>query len=264
MVIVDLMNSAPTVPSTSACAHDGGGKPTQPAALGCSDAGPSASVRYPAGESGLYGPRGWSVDVGMWKLLEPCVDLFRTNNEDVMAALLAFAWENPDLPAEDFPSIEEILDGTIPGIESQRSQPIEDGVPVQDYTPLHNIGSYEARELLGMLPSDVLTDRHNLSPSLARLLRVCAGASGKVRLSGYGIGPQRSDERISIDGMWIDAPECLELLEHEEHSPRCDCVSVWKRLKKQYWLDAEGIPDEIQVMPRHWDRGPLGIWLWWD
>lgn len=253
MVTVDLINAAPTVPSTSPSARP--------------DSAPSSSVHYPAGESGLYGPRGWSVDVGMWKLLEPCVDLFRTNNEDVMAvmaALLAFAWENPDLPAEDFPSIEEILDGTIPGIESQRSQPIEDGVPVQDYTPLHNIGPYEARELLGMLPSDVLTDRHNLSPSLARLLRVCAGASGKVRLSGYGIGPQRSDERISIDGMWIDAPECLELLEHEEHSPRCACVTVWKRLKKQYRLDAEGIPDEIQVMPRHWDRGPLGIWLWWD
>ncbi|SDM74539.1 hypothetical protein [Actinomyces ruminicola] len=223
-------------------------------------------VRDPEAEAGLYGPRGWTVRAGVWHALADCRDELRST---VIPAQFGFA------PA-----------GIITA----------DGTPEDDYTPFHDLGPTTARRLLDILPAEQLADRQNLGPTLGALLRACVRADGRVRLSGYGIGPQRRDERISVEGLWIEDPDLLDTLfdavdalvgddcdycdgydecdEWEDRDPAdaeelealvaLGLQEVWRCVAERYELDARSGPDEIKPLRRHWTHGPLGTWLWWD
>lgn len=184
--------------------------------------------------TGLYGPRGWSVEAGVWHELCKCRDELRS----------------VIIPTE----FGHDPEGRI----------TDDGVPEDDYTPYHDLGPRTARRLLDILPEAQLSDRQNLAPSLGVLLRACVGADGRVRLSGYAIGPQRSDERITAEGLWIEDPDLLDIAVEWAQDAERSHRAVWEVVRRRYDLDAESSPDEIRTMPRQWTYGPLGTWLWWD
>lgn len=213
---------------------------------------------------GLYGPRGWTVRAGVWHALADCRDELRST---VIPAQFGFA------PA-----------GLIGA----------DGAPEDDYTPFHDLGPRTARRLLDILPAEQLGDRQNLGPTLGSLLRACVRADGRVRLSGYGIGPQRKDERVSVEGLWIADPDLLDALYEviagieddgdeydddeywacEDRDPddveelealvALGLREVWRCVAERYQLDAHAVPDELKPLRRHWTHGPVGTWLWWD
>lgn len=199
------------------------------------DPGPPGAAPEPdRDDNGMYGPRGWSVRAGVWHELARCRDELRST---VIPADYGFA------PA-----------GLIG----------DDGVPVDDYTPFHDMGPGTARRLLEVLPGPQLEDRQNLGPTLGVLLRACVGARGRVRLSGYAIGPQRRDERVSVEGLWIADPDLLEYELCETHDEHCRCKELWELVRGRYDLDALASPDEASTLRRHWTHGPVGTWLWWD
>ncbi|MDO4243053.1 MAG: hypothetical protein Q4C85_04720 [Actinomyces sp.] len=224
---------------------------TLPASALPADAGPTPSSGPPAPQAdpapdprgagpgaaeeteGMYGPRGWSVRAGVWHELAQCRDDLRSTV----------------LPADY---------GLAPtGL-------IDDGVPVDDYTPFHDLGPATARRLLDILPRAQLEDRQNLGPTLGTLLRACARAGGRVRLSGYAIGPQRRDERLSVEGLWVADPDLLDHELCEIHDEHCHCREVWALVSRRYDLDALAMPDEVKTLRRYWTHGPVGTWLWWD
>ena len=205
---------------------------------GAGGAGPRATPRQGRdpdreAEDGLYGPRGWTVTVGLWRELARCRDEMRSIT----------------IPAEY---------GRGPyGL-------IVDGVPPDDYTPYHDLGPRTARRLLEILPPAQLGDRQNLAPTTGALLQACVRAQGRVRLSGYAIGPQRHDERVSVEALWIADPDLLGLEVCEIHDEHCRCLALWETVRTRYSLDAESVPDEMRPLRRNWTRGPLGTWMWWD
>ena len=203
------------------------------------DVGPASAPspgedRWDQEDAGLYGPRGWSVEAGVWHELARCRDDLRSTV----------------IPAEYGHGPEGLI--------------AADGTPQDDYTPFHDLGPRVARRLLEILPAAQLQDRQNLAPTLGALLRACARAGGRVRLSGYGIGPQRPDERVTVEGLWIADADLLALEISEIHDEYCACLALWETVRTRYELDAESAPDEVRFVYRHWKHGPLGTWLWWD
>ena len=83
-------------------------------------------------------------------------------------------------------------------------------------------------------------------------------------LSGYAIGPQRPDERITVEGLWIEDRDLLTVEISDVHDEFCGCLVLWDTVRSRYELNAEAMPDEIRTVRRHWSHGPLGTWLWWD
>ena len=134
---------------------------------------------------------------------------------------------------------------------------ITGGVPRCDYLPFRDIGPGAAQWLLGVLPHALLGDRQNNAPTLGALLRACACSEGRVRLSGYAVGPQRPDERVTVDGLWVADSDLLELEVNVDDA-------LWGVVRERYGLgDAYQEPDEVRNLPRR-DGGPVGTWLWWD
>ena len=136
--------------------------------------------------------------------------------------------------------------------------------PVDDYMPFHDLGPQAAARLLEVLPEAQLADRQNLAPTLGSLLRACARADGRVRLSGYAIGPRRPDERVTVEALWIADPDLLDMEVHDEHDEGCRCRVLWDTVRERYELDARALPDEMRPMRRQWTHGWVGTWLWWD
>ena len=98
-----------------------------PPRCGAADAGPAGvppagTDRRDGEETGLYGPRGWTVRAGVWHELVRCRDDLRSTI----------------IPAE----YGRDPDGLI----------TDAGEPEDDYTPFHDLGPRTARRLLSILP----------------------------------------------------------------------------------------------------------------
>ena len=208
----------------------------------------------PPRQEGLYGPRGWSVRAGVLPLLAACRDDLRSVGPPAPAHP-GPGPEGPDFDA-DFWSDAEVLGGDA---EAPVLDEYED-----DYTPFHDLGPQAAARLLQILPEAQLADRQNLAPTLGSLLRACARADGRVRLSGYAIGPRRPDERVTVEALWIADPDLLDMEVHDEHDEGCCCRVLWDTVRERYGLDARALPDEMRPMRRQWTHGQVGTWLWWD
>ena len=176
----------------------------------------------------LYGPPGWTVRIGLWRLIEPWLDTPRC----------------------------------LPGETPLRLDAL--GAPVSDYVPFRGMDATTAADLLLRLPAAALSDRQNLAPTLKTMLTACAGADGQVRLSGYGIGPQREDERLSAEALWVADADLQGYEVLAEHSRACQCSALWERVKERYELDARCIPDDIVRTRPEWAGGGVGWWMWWD
>ncbi|WP_127841931.1 hypothetical protein [Actinomyces wuliandei] len=137
-------------------------------------------------------------------------------------------------------------------------------VPAEDYVPFRGLDAATARELLSVLPGRALSDRQNRAPCLGALLAACARADGTVRLSGYGIGPQRQDERLSVEAVWVGDTDLAGYEVDERHGPGCQCESLWRAVARRCRLDARCGPDEVLPTRPEWAGGAQGWWLWWD
>lgn len=213
----------------------------------------------PPRQEGLYGPRGWSVCAGVRPLLAACRDDLRSVGPP------APAHPGPEPEGSDFDAGfwggAEDLGGDAEG--PVLDEPGDDA-PFDDYTPFHDLGPGAAARLLEVLPEAQLADRQNLAPTLGSLLRACARADGRVRLSGYAIGPRRPDERVTVEALWIADPDLLDMEVHDEHDEGCCCRVLWDTVRERYGLDARALPDEMRPMRRQWTHGQVGTWLWWD
>ena len=213
----------------------------------------------PPRREGLYGPRGWSVRAGVRLLLAACRDDLRS----VGPPAPVHPGPEPEGPDFDagFWGDDEDLGGDAEGLVLDE---LGDDAPFDDYTPFHDLGPRAAARLLEVLPEAQLADRQNLAPTLGSLLRACARADGRVRLSGYAIGPRRPDERVTVEALWIADPDLLDMEVHDEHDEGCCCRVLWDAVRERYGLDARALPDEMRPMRRRWTHGPIGTWLWWD
>lgn len=131
-----------------------------------------------------------------------------------------------------------------------------------DYVPLARIDYIQARLALRLLPPLALKDRQNCAPDLGSLLRACAASEGDIWLQGYLIGPARSDERLSVDGIFIAQDERGPWQVDTFHSPSCQCQGLWAYLQGELGLDG-AMPDEI-IWHEMDATGAQGWWLWWD
>lgn len=213
----------------------------------------------PPWQEGLYGPRGWSVCAGVRPLLAACRDDLRSVGPP------APAHPGPEPGGPDF---DAGFRGDDEDLGGDAEDPVldepGDNAPFDDYTPFHDLGPGAAARLLEVLPEAQLADRQNLAPTLGSLLRACARADGRVRLSGYAIGPRRPDERVTVEALWIADPDLLDMEVHDEHDEGCCCRVLWDTVRERYELDARALPDEMRPMRRQWTHGQVGTWLWWD
>ena len=131
-----------------------------------------------------------------------------------------------------------------------------------DYVPLARIDYIQARLALRLLPPLALKDRQNRAPELGSLLRACAASEGDIWLQGYLIGPARSDERLSVDGIFIAQDERGPWRVDTFHSAACQCQGLWGYLQSELGLDG-AMPDEI-IWHEMDATGAQGWWLWWD
>ena len=242
---------------------------TDPVAMNLAAADPAATCPArrasgpdgvaPPRQEGLYGPRGWSVRAGVRPLLAACRDDLRS----VGPPAPAHPGPEPEGPDFDagFWGDDEDLGGDAEGPVLDE---LGDDAPFDDYMPFHDLGPRAAARLLEVLPEAQLADRQNLAPTLGSLLRACARADGRVRLSGYAIGPRRPDERVTVEALWIADPDLLDMEVHDEHDEGCCCRVLWDTVRERYGLDARALPDEMRPMRRRWTHGPIGTWLWWD
>lgn len=91
--------------------------------------------------------------------------------------------------------------------------------------------------------------------TLKCLLNATINIPGIV-LHGYLIGPQRSDERISIDTIEVPNATTAQFLIKNNSTPEMN--QVWKAIEKELELDAQAEPDEVIINDTEYVR------LWWD
>lgn len=120
-----------------------------------------------------------------------------------------------------------------------------------------------AAVLLDRLPAVELDDRQNDAPTLGCLLEAAAAHPAEVELHGYLVGPARTDERLTAEGLLVaDAPR-VDVL--PDHGPGCECAQLWAHVQERLGVDdAVRMPDEIRPA-RLRSRPEERAWsLWWD
>ena len=204
------------------------------------------TVYNPFDSGGIYGPRGWTTLIPLWELLR-CFPAHRERGQENTGG------------TENAGGTEGTGGTVMAGFDLDPC-----GGPAQDYVSFAGLDAEAALDLLEWLPANALEDRQNLGPSLRRLLRACATGGDRVLLSGYGIGPQRFDERLSVEALWVRDPDLLDYRVSLEHDQDCQCRLLWRTVQARSRLDAESPPDEIRLLSPAWCQGEVGWWLWWD
>ena len=104
-----------------------------------------------------------------------------------------------------------------------------EGQPTTDFVCVNGITADEATWLIENLPTEQLNDRQNNGPTLKCLLNAAINIPGIV-LHGCLIGPQRSDERISIDTIEVPNATTAQFLVNNNSTPGMD--QVWRAIEK--------------------------------
>ena len=146
---------------------------------------------------------------------------------------------------------------------------IIDGKPTTDYVRFNRLGSAGAQTLLDNLPAEALKEKQNCGPELEGLLKACAAHQDKVLLSGYCIAPERTDERITVDTLWVSdelVPELEGLAVKQSHDKNCHCNKVWEAVAKHFNLNADAMPDDIthRTAIGRTPQTSEGWYFWWD
>ena len=115
------------------------------------------------------------------------------------------------------------------------------------------LGGSDAAEVLAALPSRNRRDRQAAAaPTVESVLHAAAATGGKVEALGYVVGPERTDERVSVDGFYLfDALE-----ETPTHA-----LSV---ARNSYGITLTKAPDEAALVDVPWRPGEKAWRFWWD
>ncbi|OKL49926.1 hypothetical protein [Boudabousia marimammalium] len=178
---------------------------------------------------------GWTVESGIFDLIEPCI--------------------SPD-QLKDFLQFSRLVQS-----ESEVEQAGDNSPP--DFARFKNLTAETVLELIERLPGRALADRQNEAPLLLDFLRACLKNPDDVSLFGYYVGPQRGDERISVEGMLYHRHSDLEIKRFHDES--CSCDELWDYIVEECdWSEAIiSTPDELTEVSSEHPQG-VGWRLWWD
>jgi hypothetical protein len=163
---------------------------------------------------GLYGPPGWTIDT-----VGPAVGGF-TSSQHVPYAyreLMGSTYENGSMGLVRFAGM----------------------------------GSDQAQVLLGSVSRKQLAERQNESPTLGAILTSAADHPGRVEVLGYVVGPDRSDERLTADGVFVYDDTIT------------DEATAWETIRSRYGLRDAGAA-EVHREENPWRPGEKAWRLWWD
>jgi len=144
-------------------------------------------------------------------------------------------------------------------------QPFVTAVPPDDadLARFAGVAGAAATALLDRLDARQLADRQNAAPSLGTLLRAAAGHPDELEVHGYLIGPARSDERISAEGVDLYALPNLDV--RPDHDEACQCELLWHLVRDLLDADdATTLPDAITARTNPWRPNEPCWRLWWD
>lgn len=120
-----------------------------------------------------------------------------------------------------------------------------------------------ASAILGRLDARRLADRQNAAPSLGALLRAAAAHPDDLEVHGYLVGPARTDERISAEGVDVYALPLLDV--RPDHGDGCQCELLWHLVADLLDADADAaLPDSISRRTNPWRPNEPCWRLWWD
>jgi hypothetical protein len=98
-----------------------------------------------------------------------------------------------------------------------------------------------------------LAERQNDSPTLGAILDSAIAHPGKVEVHGYAVGPDRDDERLTAEGVFI------------YDDTLTDQAAVTRAAWAEYGLgNAASAPDEVHRVENPWRPGEKAWRLWWD
>lgn len=137
--------------------------------------------------------------------------------------------------------------------------PTDDG----DLARFGGLDGTTAAVLLERLPAAELDDRQNDAPTLGTLLTAAARHPENVELHGYLVGPARTDERLTVEGLCAYGAPDVEI--SEGHGPGCGCAELWAWVVAELGIDDAGrMPDDIRAVAGR-RAGDERAWcLWWD
>ena len=172
--------------------------------------------------------------------------------------------------------LDALADAGTPGHTGPRGWTVASGTAVvvgphvtylptgpEDLAYFHGLGAGAAASLLSRLTEVQLADRQGDAPSLGNLLRAAVANPGVVELHGYLVGPARTDERITAEGIYVyDRPE---LTVTPGHGPGCQCAELWEYIQLDLSVDdARWMPNEMRSRVNAWRPGEPCWSLWWE
>lgn len=125
----------------------------------------------------------------------------------------------------------------------------------------------QVEQILERIRPENLDDRQNRAPTCGDLMRACLRHRPDITLNGYIVGPERTDERLSIDGLEIkNCPVSPGSGEYHREPVGAERVRIWRELVDYLELDANdfNMPDEMMAFPAHNGESGTRWWLWWD
>ncbi len=133
-----------------------------------------------------------------------------------------------------------------------------------------------AQRLLDVLPPSALAERQNDAPTVGTFLRAATAHPDEIELTGYCVGPDRADERFSVEGLRLfpSSEAGIDLYvqtfdewaaEVPDHEDRCQCEELWEIVQSRYGVDdAITFPTRMAAVEDFGVRSPRRGWLlWW-
>ncbi|MDO5728976.1 MAG: hypothetical protein Q4P71_05050 [Actinomycetaceae bacterium] len=151
-----------------------------------------------------------------------------------------------------------LTESVYPWLADQSSDPHV----LADYEPFHGLTATAAKQLLDVLPLRNLAERQNFAPTCETLLRAAIDNPETVELVGYAIGPNRRDERVSIEGLIYYADRVGQETNPTTATQR---TRLWNTIRRELELETARLePDELHRFRPAWNPKREGWWVWWD
>ncbi len=114
------------------------------------------------------------------------------------------------------------------------------------------LGALEARLIGSAMTRKQLSERQNDGPTQSAILAAAARNPGVVEVHGYVVGPDRSDERFTAEGVFI-YDDTIGSQEQALDAAR-----------GRFGLDHLELPDEVMQVENPWRPGERAWRLWWE
>lgn len=119
-------------------------------------------------------------------------------------------------------------------------------------TRFAGLGGLEARLIGSAMTRKQLAERQNDGPTQSSVLAAAARNPGTVEVHGYVVGPDRSDERFTAEGVFLYDES---IASHEQ---------AMDAARTRFGLDHLQGPSEVSLVENPWRPGEKAWRLWWD